>query len=212
MPPSPPGGTQPPPTNTPPPTDTQPPTNTQPPPTPPTPCPTPTPTPSPTPAPTPTDTNASLNCDDPGKDKHRFSAYGLTLPAGATVTGIEVRLDVKANAPAGSPVLCVELSWDGGATWTASRSTPTLGPGEATHLLGGAGDTWGRAWTSAEVSALVVRVTTVISNQSVDTLRVTARPARSGSRSRRRGRPAVGDSAGWSCKTGHPCCRTSRRA
>ncbi len=62
-----------------------------------------------------------MACDDPGKDKHRFSAYGLTLPAGATITGIEVRLDAKANAPAGSPVMCVELSWDGGATWTAKR-------------------------------------------------------------------------------------------
>ncbi len=46
--------------------------------------------------------------------------------------------------------MCVELSWDGGATWTAAQATPTLGATEATFILGSNSDTWGRTWSDTE--------------------------------------------------------------
>jgi hypothetical protein len=49
--------------------------------------------------------------------------------------------------------MCVELSWDGGSSWTTvPHNTPTLATAETTYLLGGPADTWGRTWLPAELS------------------------------------------------------------
>ncbi len=48
--------------------------------------------------------------------------------------------------------MCVELSWDGGATWTAANTTPVLNDSESTFLLDGETDTWGRTWSDTEFS------------------------------------------------------------
>ncbi len=57
-------------------------------------------------------------------------------------------------------MICVELSWDGGSSWTSAKTTPALGSSETTYLLGGATDTWGRTWGQSEFddSKLVVRL------------------------------------------------------
>ncbi len=98
-------------------------------------------------------TNNNSSCTNSGKDKHQFYNYNISLPAGVTVTGIEVRLDALVDAVgSNAPRLCVQLSWDGGASWTTAKQTPTLTTSEATYLLGGAIDTWGRSWTVANLS------------------------------------------------------------
>jgi hypothetical protein len=92
-------------------------------------------------------------------DRHRFSGYGVTLPPFCTtVEGIEVRLDWWLDSTNGNNGLGVELSWDGGTSWTAAQSTTTEPTSEATSLLGGAADVWGRTWTPAEVSDASFRV------------------------------------------------------
>jgi len=101
---------------------------------------------------------AGTSCTGSDKDKHLFYNYSFTLPGGATVRGIEVRLDARVNNTSSSPKMCVQLSWDGGASWTAAKSTATLTTSEATYTLGGATDTWGRAWSSAEFSNANFRV------------------------------------------------------
>jgi hypothetical protein len=80
-------------------------------------------------------TNTSTTCTDAGKDKHRFYNYGFALPAGATINGLEVRLDAKVDATSNAPKLCAQVSWDGGATWTAAKTTATLSTSEVTYLL-----------------------------------------------------------------------------
>jgi hypothetical protein len=52
----------------------------------------------------------------------------------------------------------VQLSWNGGATWTTAKSTATLSTSEATYILGGAADTWGRTWSSGDFSNATFRV------------------------------------------------------
>jgi len=52
----------------------------------------------------------------------------------------------------------VQLSWDGGNTWTTAKSTPTLGTAMRTFLLGSATDTWGRSWATGNVSDQNFRV------------------------------------------------------
>jgi hypothetical protein len=95
-------------------------------------------------------TGTGLLCTGNGKDKHQFWNYGFSLPSGAVINGIEVRLDAKADSPNASPKLCVQLSWDGGATWTLPATTAQLGTSVAIYRLGGSTNTWGRTWTTAE--------------------------------------------------------------
>lgn len=108
-------------------------------------------------------TSGSVSCADPVRDSHDFFNYGFALPSGSTITSIEVRLDALVDMVKNSPALCVRLSSDGGATWTAAKTTPALTTSEVPYILGGALDTWGWTWTSADLSGanFRVRVTTL---------------------------------------------------
>lgn len=113
----------------------------------------------------------STSCTSTNKDKHRYYNYGLVIPSGKTIKGIEVRLDAKADSTTGSPKMCVQLSWDGGTTWTTAKTTATLTTGEKTYTLGSATDKWGRtSWTAANVSdaSFRVRVINIASNTARD--------------------------------------------
>ncbi len=88
-------------------------------------------------------TTTSTSCTDNGKDKHRFYNYNFSIPAGSTVKGITVRLDARVDSTSGTPRICVQLSWNGGTTWTTAKQTPTLGTSVQAFTLGGAADTWG---------------------------------------------------------------------
>ena len=86
------------------------------------------------------------------------------------IQGIEVRLDAKADSTSGAPKICVQLSWDGGVSWTATKSTATLTTSDATYILGGPADNWGFVWTLSTLSDanFRVRVINVSSNTSRD--------------------------------------------
>lgn len=104
-------------------------------------------------------TGTSSSCTSTAKDKHQYYNYNISLPVGTTVTGVEVRLDgfvdsVGSNAPK----FCVQLSWDGGTTWTATKQTATLTTAEATYMLGSTSDNWGHVWTSTDLSNANFRV------------------------------------------------------
>jgi hypothetical protein len=120
------------------------------------------------------DTNSGsgtgTDCLGTDKDKHRFYNYNFSLPTGATVKGVEVRLDAKVDNTSGSPKMCVQLSWDGGTTWTTAKSTSTLTTSEKTYTLGGSSDMWGRTWSNANFdnSSFRLRVINVASNTSRD--------------------------------------------
>jgi len=105
----------------------------------------------------------STSCSSAGRDRHQLSDFGLDVPAGASVVGVELRLDARADSSSRSPALCVQLSWDGGVTWTAHKVTAALGSSERTYLLGGSADTWGRVWSPDDLANgnFRVRVTNV---------------------------------------------------
>ncbi len=114
--------------------------------------------------------NTGTNCTGGDKDKHRYYNYGFNVPSGATIHGIEVHLDARVDSTSNSPFMCVQLSWDGGSTWTTTKSTSTLTTNEATYTLGGASDNWGRTWNNGEFSNsnFRVRVINVASSTSRD--------------------------------------------
>lgn len=111
------------------------------------------------------------SCADAGKDRHRFWGFDLGLPASvASVDGIEVRLDAGMSNNGGTSRICVELSWDGGTSWTTARHVALPTASVATYVLGGPADAWGRTWTAAELDAtsLRVRVTDVTTHPKKD--------------------------------------------
>ncbi|MEW6402749.1 MAG: carboxypeptidase regulatory-like domain-containing protein [Chloroflexota bacterium] len=114
-------------------------------------------------------TNSTLTCTNKGKDAHRFYNYGINIP-GTSVTGIEVRLDALVDSAVGSPKICVQLSWNGGSSWTAAKETTTLSTTEQTYILGGTTDTWGRTWSLSDFTNanFRLRVIDVASNTARD--------------------------------------------
>ena len=64
----------------------------------------------------------------------------------------------------------IDLSLDGGATWTAAKSTATLGTSMNTFILGSPTDTWGRTWSPANFADanFRVRVINIASSTSRD--------------------------------------------
>lgn len=112
----------------------------------------------------------NTSCTHAQKDKHRFYNFDFNIPGTATIQGIEVRLDARADSTSGAPKICVQLSRDGGSTWTTAKSTPTLTTTDATYILGGPADKWGFAWTLSDLSNanFRVRLINVASNTSRD--------------------------------------------
>ncbi len=63
----------------------------------------------------------------------------------------------------------LELSWDGGTSWTSADTTPTLTTTDTVRVLGGPSDLWGHGWSSSEFSNgnFRVRVTAAPSSNTV---------------------------------------------
>ena len=106
-----------------------------------------------------TGTNTTVVCTDAGKDRHRFWDFGLGVPATASaIGGIQVRADLGLNNNSGTSQICAQLSWDGGTTWTATKSIAVTNVATTTYGLGATNDTWGRTWLGADFSNANFRV------------------------------------------------------
>ncbi|MBK8420485.1 hypothetical protein [Candidatus Villigracilis saccharophilus] len=103
-------------------------------------------------------TNNNTNCTNNGKDKHQFYNYNFSTPGATAINGIEVKLTGKVNSTTSSPKFCVQLSWNGGTTWTTAKSTTTLSTTNSTYTLGTSADTWGHVWLPTELSNTNFRI------------------------------------------------------
>lgn len=103
-------------------------------------------------------TGSAQNIDGAG-DRHRFSGYNFTIPPNATITGIQTRLDWWLDSTSGTNSVNVELSWNGGTSWTTAKSDTNESTSVSnTRTLGGTTDTWGRTWTTTELNSTNFRV------------------------------------------------------
>jgi hypothetical protein len=101
-------------------------------------------------------------------DSSTMQAYGdfrISIPAGATVTGIEVRMQAYSSDTSGCRIRVALNSANvavNDASWTSVTHEVDLGasPPETTvpATLGGAADTWGRSWSKAQVESTNFRV------------------------------------------------------
>ena len=55
-------------------------------------------------------------------------------------------------------VLCAQLSWDGGTTWTTIESVAVTAAAETTYTFGTTSDTWGHAWSVGQFSTTNFRL------------------------------------------------------
>jgi hypothetical protein len=120
-----------------------------------------------------TGTDDALACADAGKDRHRFWGYALGLPSSVTsIDGIEVDLTAGLSNGGRTSMLCVELSWDGGTSWTVPHYVTMTDTALLTYVFGGPAVTWGHAWTVGELgpSAFAIRVTDVTNHPRKDFL------------------------------------------
>lgn len=92
-------------------------------------------------------------------DKLDTSDYSISITAGSTIDGILVEVEARATLhtpplpDSDSGDLNVDLSWDGGSTYTTAKTnTITTDDAEQYWIYGGAADTWGRAWAISEFS------------------------------------------------------------
>ncbi|MCH8814297.1 MAG: hypothetical protein IH957_04245 [Chloroflexi bacterium] len=99
-------------------------------------------------------------------DRHRFYDYGISIHSSCTISGIEVRLDWYVDSTADTSTMDVKLSWDGGTSWSVSRTATNQSTSEVTETLGGAADTWGRTWAVSDFSDanFRIRITSVCSS------------------------------------------------
>lgn len=103
------------------------------------------------------DSRHAANADGPG-DRHLYYNYGVSLPPGSSINGIRVRVDWWLDGYEGDNSLGVELSWDGGISWTGMKADTIESASEHMTVLGGATDIWGRLWMVNDLSDSNFRV------------------------------------------------------
>lgn len=89
-----------------------------------------------------------------------YGTFGLSVPSGTNVLGIEVRVEANSSDSSGCR-LGMSLSWDNGTTWTTEQFYNLTGSDpNPPFTLGGAADTWGRTWAPADFNnvTFLVRV------------------------------------------------------
>ena len=71
-----------------------------------------------------------------------------------------MKVNSRVDSTTGSPQFCILLSWDGGTTWTAAKTSATLSTAETVYTLG--------AVTDFNDASFRVRLVMVASNTSRD--------------------------------------------
>jgi hypothetical protein len=99
-------------------------------------------------------------------DRQRYYNYGFSISSDCAIEGIEVRLDWWLDDTIGTNSMSVELSWDGGTSWTAAKEDTQETTSEHSVVLGGPADTWGRSWSASELGDVNFRVRLTSSSTS----------------------------------------------
>jgi len=93
---------------------------------------------------------------DSQDDQVDYGNFGLSIPAGSTINGIEVAVEGNRTDPR---TLDISLSYDGGSHFTSAQNVgSTFTTADKTVLLGGTSNTWGHTWTSTQFTNGTFRV------------------------------------------------------
>jgi len=103
----------------------------------------------------------SKNNPSPGAETSRYYGFSFSFPAGATILGIEVRLDWWMNqVPTALSGISTGMTWNGGLSWSSSYAEYTVPASETTTVFGGPTDQWSSShqWTVSELTSLQFQV------------------------------------------------------
>ncbi len=115
-------------------------------------------------------TNSNSTCLASGADRHQFSTFGFTIPAGSAINGIVVTKEIKVDDfNTNGPKVGALISWDGSTfcddQGVCQPSTPggnlqafSANNTDETKTWGGATNTWGHSWTVSEINATTFTV------------------------------------------------------
>lgn len=93
-------------------------------------------------------TGSSQSCTATNRDSEVIGSYSMGN-LGTSILGIQVRLRGRVSSTSSSPKFCVQVSSNGGATWSTGKLTATLKKTLTTYTLGSTSDLWGQSWSSA---------------------------------------------------------------
>lgn len=106
--------------------------------------------------------------------ENNFTAFGFSIPAGATIDGILVEVEAKTSFSTLNSTVYVYSTTD--TSWSAGKSQ-TINNTESYRSHGGAADTWGMNWASTDFSDANFNVYVSIAAGSwtayVDDIRIT---------------------------------------
>lgn len=113
-------------------------------------------------------------CTSNQKDRHTFWGYAFGVPSGAaSIKGITISAVADQSNNGGTTSLCIQLSWDGGGTWSTAKSVTMTSNSLTTYTFGGATDTWGRTWVPENLLTANFRVRVIdVSTQPAKTFRL----------------------------------------
>jgi hypothetical protein len=118
-------------------------------------------------------TSDSTTCTSSNKDRHDFWGYNLSVPSGATILGIEVRANAWLDSTSSTDTrrLCIQVSNDGGLTWSDAATTSAVGTNSGSNYnVGGADELWDLDWEAADFNNgnFRIRITNVADNTNRD--------------------------------------------
>jgi hypothetical protein len=103
-------------------------------------------------------TASSQSCTATTRDSEVAGSFSMGS-LGTTVLGIQVQVRGRVNSTSQSPKFCVQVSNNGGATWSTGKVSAALKTSMTTYTLGTTADLWGMTWSSATLSSnLRVRI------------------------------------------------------
>jgi hypothetical protein len=91
--------------------------------------------------------------------QQQYTNFGLSIPDGATINGIRVRVEAHHSTGHGLRRFVVDLSWNGGTNWTSTTlKTGQFGTSDTTRTVGSTTQTWGRTWSADDFTDANFRV------------------------------------------------------
>ena len=81
-----------------------------------------------------------------------YSNFGLALPPGAQISGIQAQIEGKSSDSNGCELQTM-LSWNGGTSYSSiDHGNNDLSSGDSTIIFGGSSSLWGHTWTPSDIS------------------------------------------------------------
>lgn len=92
----------------------------------------------------------------------KAATFGLSLPAGATITGIETQHQLKRTTTISGSITSINVAKSDSTLGTAKTPGTALTSSDLNYTAGGDGDLWGLTWTVSDIQASTFQTRLVV--------------------------------------------------